>query len=308
MRKTFVYCCILLWATFASAQDFLQFGWGGAEFDFEDSTQYNHVLIDSTYIWKIMKPDKEILFLPDPPHYFGERAIITNTSQYYPAEIQASFQFKLFLLGGTDVYCISFWHKYDFNPNVDGGIFETSWDYGATWQNIIFDSIIQENLWQGGHQNMYSLVDTISSFDNQPGFTGLNASGTIVDICFWCPSGKCVTGELDTLLIRFTIRSGNTTSNHEGWLLDNFSFGGALVGIEEIKSSSKMLSIYPNPTSDIINIKVENENIDCITIFSLTGQIVRKYIQTSFVDVNDLKPGIYLIKVNERYTDKLIIK
>lgn len=307
MKKAFFYTLIFFWTILASAQDYLYFGFGGSYFDFEDSTKYNHVLIDSTEIWKIMKPDKDILFLPDQPHYFGERAIITNTSEYYPVEVQASFQFKLFIIGGTSIYNIGFWHKYDFNPNVDGGIIETSWDYGATWQNIIFDSIIQENLWEGGSQNMYTVYDTISSFNNQPGFTGLNAEGMHVNIDFWAPY-EIDTGELDTLLLRFTIKSGEVPSNHEGWLLDNFSFGGTLVGVEEINKGSKMLSIYPNPANEIININLKNENINCIAIYTLTGQKIRKSIQTTILNVNDLMPGVYLIMVNEKYTEKLIIK
>lgn len=306
MKKTFVYFCILLWATFASAQDFLYFGWGGEYFDFEDSTKYNHVLIDSTDIWRIMKPDKEILFLPDE---FGESAIITDTNQYYSTNIQASFQFKLYFIGGTSIYNIRFWHKYDFNPNVDGGIIETSWDYGATWQNIIFDSIIQTNLWEEGfEQNMYSLSDTIVSFDNQPGFTGLNAEGKVVIISFWSPSGVDI-GELDTLLLRFTMKSGTVSDNNEGWLLDEFSFTGTLFNnVADVNNRLKKLSLYPNPASDIVKLKLENEEINCILIYSLSGEIIKEFSGTNSINVKDVNPGVYLILVNRKYTNKLIVK
>lgn len=98
------------------------------------------------------------------------------------------------------------------------------------------------------------------------------------------------------------------TGNHEGWLLDDFLFGGTLLGIEEINGISKRLSIYPNPTTDILNVELENEEINCISIFSLAGAVIKEFSETNSINVIDLKPGIYLLKVNNKHIDKLIVK
>lgn len=298
-----IFYLLLTWSAITNAQDYLYFD--GSMFNFEDTTQFNHILINHPDTWKIMKPEKEILFFPDNAIYLGDYGIITDTNQYYSPGIHASFQFKLWPSGGYNLYYISFWHKYDFNPNVDGGIIETSWDYGETWQNIMFDSIIQPRLDSSG--NMYSLLDTISSFDNQPGFTGLNESGKRSGIGFWTPYDLLHEGTIDTLLLRFTFKSGDIESNHEGWLLDDFIFhGGTFNNIEEA-ISTKSITVYPNPANDRINIKHENEIVNHIRIYSLTGQIIKETNQSEF-SVYDMKPGIYIIQVNEIHTEKLIIK
>jgi hypothetical protein len=295
-------CCSLI----INAQDYMYLG--ASYFNFDDSTKYNHIYIDSTEIWNIVKPDKEILFLPDQPHYFGEYGIITDTSQYYTPNIDAYFQFKLIPLLGVNVYSIEFWHKYDFNPNIDGGIIETSWDYGSSWQNILFDNIIQSNLWDGNGQNMYQLTDTIATFDNQPGFTGLNSEGKHVVIYFYVPM-EIYNEELDTLLVRFSMKSSEVESNHEGWLIDNFSSSSVIIdNIEEIQTNQKLLNISPNPTNDLLNITLKNEKIYHIAIYTLTGRFVKEFVDTNSISVSGLSTGIYLLRVNGKYSEKLIVK
>jgi hypothetical protein len=304
MKKYMIFFLIFTWSAIACGQDYLYFN---SFFNFEDTTRYNHILINHPDIWKIMKPEKEILFFPSNTPSYGKYGIITETNQYYSPNTNASFQFKLWGIGGAELTDISFWHKYDFNPNVDGGIIETSWDYGETWQNIVFDSIIQSRLHYELGEGIYSLSDTISSFENQPGFTGLNSAGNYVSILFWTPFDLLDDSVIDTLLIRFTFKSGSFESEHEGWLLDEFDF--RMVRFNSIEETPKIniLTIFPNPANDIINISLENDVVSLIRIFTLTGQIIMETNQTTFC-IGEIKPGIYIVKVNEKYFKKLIIK
>lgn len=54
-------------------------------------------------------------------------------------------------------------------------------------------------------------------------------------------------------------------------------------------------NIFPNPTSDIINIKwIENCNL---SIFNTLGQIILQANNTKTIDVSSLPKGVYLIKI-----------
>lgn len=304
MKEYIFFLLISTWPAIACGQDYLYWHSG---FDFEDTTQYNHILINHPEIWKIMKPEKEILFFPSNTNSYGEYGIITETNQYYSPNTNASFQFKLWGLCCDELTYIGFWHKHDFNPNLDGGIIETSWDYGETWQNIIFDTIIQSRLFDVFAPGMYSLSDTISAFDNQPGFTGLNNIMSPVSIGFWTPYDLLNEGLIDTLLIRFTFKSGTIESEHEGWLLDEFDFRMVRFNnIEETKNVAQ-LTIYPNPANETININLENDVVNFVSIYTLTGQKIMETNQATF-GIREIKPGIYIVKVNEKFIKKLIIK
>lgn len=279
------------------SQESFDLGFGGDWINFENSHLYNHVLIDTNNIWQITRPQKNILFLPDDSH-----GIITDTNLYYQTGVTSYFQFKLHLLRGSDIYNIRFWHKYDFNPNIDGGIIETSWNGGATWQNILFDSIIIANQQYGFSINMYDSTDTIRAFDNQPGFTGLQAAGKIVSFDLYSYDIL-----YDTLLFRFTFKSDSLGGSHEGWLLDDFSFGGAVVDVEQIKHDKK-LKISSNPAREQVFLRLENEAISVVQLYTMTGVKTREYNDTSIIDLRGLTSGIYILKVNHEYTEKLIIE
>ncbi len=57
------------------------------------------------------------------------------------------------------------------------------------------------------------------------------------------------------------------------------------------------VSIYPNPTSDIINIKANNIQLKSVKIFSLQGQLVKTFnnLEVQNLDVSDLSSGMYFL-------------
>ncbi len=79
-------------------------------------------------------------------------------------------------------------------------------------------------------------------------------------------------------------------------------------GIVKI-SDSKNILVYPNPTSDIVNIKT-TENIISVNIYNTEGKVV-KTTSKHQIQISDLPSSIYFIEVktkNNLYRKKIIIK
>ncbi len=78
--------------------------------------------------------------------------------------------------------------------------------------------------------------------------------------------------------------------------------------LEDVASSSietydknAKIFIYPNPTSDKLNMSAETEQHVLVSIFTLNGQkLMQQQMSTSeSIDVSSLAKGIYIIKINE---------
>jgi hypothetical protein len=78
--------------------------------------------------------------------------------------------------------------------------------------------------------------------------------------------------------------------------------------------SVKDLSIYPNPAVDIVTVASDRSNMEKIEIYNLAGSLVKSVltgkVNLKVVKVDDLQPGIYLIKVKTEeceFVKKLLI-
>lgn len=82
------------------------------------------------------------------------------------------------------------------------------------------------------------------------------------------------------------------------------------LGSQNFTSNSLKASIYPNPTSDNINIEMENE-VKSVEIYSLLGQKVLS-VNTKNINVSNLPKGVYMVRIedtnNTITTQKLIIE
>ena len=69
--------------------------------------------------------------------------------------------------------------------------------------------------------------------------------------------------------------------------------------------------MYPNPSTDIINIRTD-ETLDKTELYDILGQlIINKNSNTKQLNINSVKPGIYLLKIysnNKVVTKKVIIR
>lgn len=62
-------------------------------------------------------------------------------------------------------------------------------------------------------------------------------------------------------------------------------------------SINNKISIYPNPTSDVINIQTNNTTDFNIEIYDVVGKQIGSYKNQKSIDISNLTSGMYLIKI-----------
>ena len=73
--------------------------------------------------------------------------------------------------------------------------------------------------------------------------------------------------------------------------------------------NKKEFSVYPNPSTSIVNIKVPNSNKQLgIKIYTLAGELMLQQHFVNKLDVSTLSKGIYLLKIDDYQPQKLIIQ
>ncbi|NOY47367.1 MAG: T9SS type A sorting domain-containing protein, partial [Chlorobi bacterium] len=87
----------------------------------------------------------------------------------------------------------------------------------------------------------------------------------------------------------------------------SFSVNCSVLGVEEIFIQN--ISIYPNPTTEYINIET-TKTIDKIELYDLLGKRILQTTQTNIINVNLLPNGVYLLKIfaDGKNTTKKIVK
>jgi len=198
--------------------------------------------------------------------------------------------------GGTDWTKISFTNTTDINLVhfldvnkgfvVGGEIYKTA-DGGSTWTTIsatnnqLFSAyFVSENIIYGvGYPGLI-----IKTSDGGATWTTLN-SGTATVLnssCFLDENTGYVIGRTGTIL--------KTTDG-----------GGFPVGLTPDNSAYNFLKIYPNPSSNTINIETSKKSCNCnLFIFNISGQQVLQRAITgskTTIDVSALLSGIYFVKV-----------
>lgn len=82
---------------------------------------------------------------------------------------------------------------------------------------------------------------------------------------------------------------------------------GAALSVED--NQFETLSVYPNPTSNVLYIKT-TKDIENITVFNLLGQNVATFsnrqISNDSIDLSDLYQGLYLVKISAEGTTQTI--
>ena len=92
-----------------------------------------------------------------------------------------------------------------------------------------------------------------------------------------------------------------------GGPITDFNFEGAKEVIED------NAQIYPNPTSDLINIRTSGSTYDNATIgvFNANGQMLKttKHLgQQSVIDLSDFDNGLYIIQIYKSNGETEIFK
>ena len=96
-----------------------------------------------------------------------------------------------------------------------------------------------------------------------------------------------------------------TTSYYYG-AVRFYENNGTVTSQEELSKND--LSIYPNPTNNILNIKGLEENVS-VNVLSIEGKVITSFTNVlSSIDVSELKQGTYFLEVNQKENDPIRIK
>jgi len=132
---------------------------------------------------------------------------------------------------------------------------------------------------------------------------GMNSVMASINHCSY-PSGAIV-GKASCFIK--SILCGTCTSylTTSIWDIPDCTAGTVIIGIDEIKQNS--LAIYPNPSSDELNIRSEQQIIST-EILSLSGETLKSYQDNpESINLNQLNSGLYFIKV-QFLTGQIIVK
>lgn len=123
----------------------------------------------------------------------------------------------------------------------------------------------------------------------------------------------------DTCIIIMKASGANPTNNDYLWV-DNLAFAGSVVGLKDNSNTIQTLTVFPNPSSEQINLSfssIKNQEVK-IELLDLTGKIILSKIEKAqsgithkTIDIKGIAKGIYFINLTNESgieTKKIIIE
>ena len=114
----------------------------------------------------------------------------------------------------------------------------------------------------------------------------------------------------DEISLRFKLYTDGGL-RRDGFYFDNFEIKGLSENLSNSEIQQNNSTVFPNPVSDFLNIRSENEILK-IQIYDLLGKNLIKTEQDNLASVNLslLSPGVYIVKIfsDEIVESKRIIK
>jgi hypothetical protein len=94
------------------------------------------------------------------------------------------------------------------------------------------------------------------------------------------------------------------TFNEYGWFrgfIHNYGTLNNILNINDIAIDNVEddFTLYPNPTSDILNVNVKNQNIEKIILYDISGKKLKVFNESS-IDLMEFKTGLYFIKIHTK--------
>jgi len=99
-----------------------------------------------------------------------------------------------------------------------------------------------------------------------------------------------------------------------GLLMPLFDYNNTENEVEaEIKNEANIISVFPNPTADILTIELKNDIQYDLSIFNVNGKLMKQQVLESFttqIDVSGYDAGVYILEFfcensGERVTKKV---
>ena len=258
--------------------------------------------------WELGTPNQTIIN----GAHSGVNAWTIDLDSDYPGRDTSGLFTPVFSIDNSTCYKLSFYHKYDTEPFMDGGTVEYSTDNAVTWNQLGFASS-QPQPWYNT-----PFITALGGTPGYPGWSGTETNWILAEKQVSFPSGN-------TVIFRFRFASDNTTNDYEGWAIDDVCFevlpGTCTVGIEEPGSNGLSLSQnYPNPfaTTSVIGYSIPSSGKVTVTITDLLGQVVAVPVSgqksagnhTFSVNSRNLSAGVYYYTLDfngEKITRKMVI-
>lgn len=154
--------------------------------------------------------------------------------------------------------------------------------------------------------NSFANVKRITTIDSS--FSTVPAFGTIVMVRRQYDYYDYSTSNLPIFsLIYFKLGLQGASPLTESTVVLSSILPQGFVSVEEVACSTCDTKIYPNPATNVVNIKA-GENITA-NVYSMTGQLVEtlkvKKGTTTKLDVSEYNQGVYLIKIEGTQTRKV---
>lgn len=324
MKKFYPFILFLLVFQSINAQiwlpDYKITIWYGDTLQFETDYPYLQTYPSDSNVWQIGTPSKTVFNAAFSP----SKAIITDTLNPYPANNHSYFDVKIgafnfFGFYENDMF-IDMKHQYHTDSLSDGGYISVSYDNGATFMNIIRDTVYNEDRPAWENLNLYNESNTL--YNGEFGFSG-NSDGWVNTGFAWhytpvINAPKPVSFP-DTLILRFNFISDDLQSDKEGWMIDNIRFFAVDLGsnIDNPQLGQDLFSVYPNPLNNeaVVSLnKVYKQSK--LRLFTASGKAINEQttLNTDKIYLNraNLPPGLYILqliaddKINA--TRKIIIR
>ena len=256
-------------------------------------------LVSENNLWKKGKPSTTKL------NNIVTSGYVTNPGGNYPDQTVSDLISPCYDLTTLQNPILKFKMAFDLEPNWDVVYVQYSIDQGANWQ--VLGTANDPNWYNSNRTNASSGTD-----DDCQNCPGAQWTGTDTTLKEYSYNLSTLNGQ-SNIIFRFKFISDQFT-NQEGVVIDDFVIDGTL-GINDFEDGEFV--IYPNPSSDIFNIKRLNtagENM-IINVFDVTGKLIKKHrsiTEANYqLNMNGIAKGIYFLKIkidNKQLVKKLILK
>lgn len=195
--------------------------------------------------------------------------------------------------GGTGAYTYS-----NDGNNYSTNTFYNNIPQGTFTYHVKDDNncIVSESITFNNPSQIVIVGVTTDEQQGNDGAITINVGGGTPTYDFNWSNGE-VTQNLSGLsagIYTITITDENGCTEEETFEIHSF------VSLESLNKN--LLQLFPNPSDDFINIRVEGKGINEMSVYDLTGKVINKItFQGSQYRFNhNLSPGTYLIKVNTK--------
>lgn len=133
--------------------------------------------------------------------------------------------------------------------------------------------------------------------------------GTATDIKYYLNNTLIYTGSaatVDISQLRFVHNNALGTAYIDNIVITN----GVVLGANDLKTNTKLVSLYPNPASDFIKINSQNK-IKNVMLYDLNGRRIDVTLNGDEIDLRNLSAGEYLLTIEadgRSCTEKFIKK